>query len=106
VVPAAYLYLLTSLAEVTDEIAGELEERRLPEQSRRGLAAIAELSAVIDPHAGLSSEVMRAQIRSMVVDLLMLTGLPYEEAREYVPESMDGERPDDPDDPDEELSTR
>jgi hypothetical protein len=87
---------------VTDEIAGELAERRLPEASRRGLAAIAELSAVIDPSAGLSSEVMRAQIRSMVVDLLMLTGLPYEEAREYVPESMGGEGPDDPD---EELSS-
>jgi uncharacterized membrane protein YgaE (UPF0421/DUF939 family) len=102
-VPTAYLSLLTSLAEVTDEIAGELAERRLPEQSRRGLAAIAELSAVIDPSAGLSSEVMRAQIRSMVVDLLMLTGLPYEDAREYVPESMGGEGPDDPD---EELSSR
>jgi hypothetical protein len=40
---------------------------------------------------------MRAQIRSMVVDLLMLTGLPYEEAREFVPESMGGEEPEDPD---------
>ena len=90
-VPAAYLALLSSLAEVTDEIAGELQERRIPSESRRGLSAIAEVSAVIDPSAGLSSEVMRAQIRSMVVDLLMLTGLPYEEAREYVPESMGDE---------------
>lgn len=104
-VPTAYLGLLTSLAEVTDEIAGELEERRIPSGSRRGLSAIAEVSAVIDPSAGLSSEVMRAQIRSMVVDLLMLTGLPYEEAREYMPESMGGED-EDPDDPDEELSSR
>ena len=69
-VPAAYLGLLSSLAEVTDEIAGELQERRIPTGSRRGLSAIAEVSAVIDPSAGLSSEVMRAQIRSMVVDLL------------------------------------
>ena len=37
------------------------------------------------------------KIRSMVVDLLMLTGLPYEEAREFVPESMGGEEPEDPD---------
>lgn len=96
-VPAAYLGLLSSLAEVTDEIAGELQERRIPTGSRRGLSAIAEVSAVIDPSAGLSSEVMRAQIRSMVVDLLMLTGLPYEEAREFVPESMGGEEPEDPD---------
>ncbi len=96
-VPTAYLGLLSSLAEVTDEIAGELQERRIPTGSRRGLSAIAEVSAVIDPSAGLSSEVMRAQIRSMVVDLLMLTGLPYEEAREFVPESMGGEEPEDPD---------
>jgi len=96
-VPAAYLALLSSLAEVTDEIAGELQERRIPSGSRRGLSAIAEVSAVIDPSAGLSSEVMRAQIRSMVVDLLMLTGLPYEDAREYVPESMGDEGPEDPD---------
>jgi uncharacterized membrane protein YgaE (UPF0421/DUF939 family) len=102
-VPAAYLGLLTSLAEVTDEIAAELEERRIPTGSRQGLIAIAEVSAVIDPSAGLSGEVMRAQIRSMVVDLFMLTGLPYEEAREYMPESMGG---DDPDDPDEELGSR
>ena len=84
-------------------LAGELQERRIPTASRRGLSAIAEVSAVIDPSAGLSSEVMRAQIRSMVVDLLMLTGLPYEEAREFVPESMGGEEPEDPD---EELRGR
>ena len=43
---------------------------------------------MIDPSAGLSGEVMRAQIRSMVVDLLMLTGMPLDEARDMVPESM------------------
>ncbi len=48
-----------------------------------GLHRIAEASAVLDPSSGLSGEVMRAQIRSMVVDLLMLTGLPHEEAREH-----------------------
>ena len=100
-VPAAYVALLASLAEATDEISAELQERRIPTRSRAGLATIAELSAVIDPAAGLSSEVMRAQIRSMVVDLLMLTGLPYEEAREFVPESMSTEGPGP--DPDAEL---
>ena len=95
-VPGAYVALLASLAEVTEEIATELQERREPTGSRRGLVAIAEVSAVIDRSAGLSSEVMRAQIRSMVVDLLMLTGLPYEQAREHVPESMGAAGPDDP----------
>jgi uncharacterized membrane protein YgaE (UPF0421/DUF939 family) len=87
-VPTAYLKLLDALAETCQDIARELGERRLPTNARIGLQRIGELSAVIDPSAGLSGEVMRAQIRSMVVDLLMLTGLPLEEAREMVPESM------------------
>ncbi|WP_270887891.1 FUSC family protein [Pedococcus sp. 5OH_020] len=87
-VPTAYLRLLDSLAETTHDIARELAERRLPTNAQRGLQQIGELSAVIDHSAGLSGEVMRAQIRSMVVDLLMLTGLPHDEAFEMVPESM------------------
>jgi uncharacterized membrane protein YgaE (UPF0421/DUF939 family) len=87
-VPTAYLTLLTALADVTDDIAAELGERRLPTHARAGLFQLAELSAVIDPSSGLSGEVMRAQIRSIVVDLLMLTGMPADEARDSVPESM------------------
>ncbi len=87
-VPTAYLLLLGSLAETTEDIARELGERRLPTNARVGLQRIGELSAVIDHSAGLSGEVMRAQIRSMVVDLLMLTGLDHDEARDMVPESM------------------
>jgi uncharacterized membrane protein YgaE (UPF0421/DUF939 family) len=87
-VPTAYLRLLDALAETSEDIAHELGERRLPTNARVGLQRIGEASAVIDPSAGLSGEVMRAQIRSMVVDLLMLTGLPLAEAREMVPESM------------------
>jgi uncharacterized membrane protein YgaE (UPF0421/DUF939 family) len=87
-VPAAYLELLESLAQTTEEIAAELGQRRLPTQARTGLQRIGERSAVLDPAAGLSGEVVRAQVRSIVVDLLMLTGLSHEEARALVPESM------------------
>lgn len=101
-VPTAYLTLLTTLAEVTGEIADELQERRLPTDARVGLNAIGELSAVIDPDAGLSSEVMRAQIRSMVVDLLMLTGLSHTEAWDMVPDSLNSrDDADDREDPHE-----
>lgn len=86
-VPTSYVALLTTLADATDEISAELGKRRLPTGARRGLVAIADLTAVIDPNASLSSEVMRAQARSMVVDLLMLTGLSYEEARQMVPDT-------------------
>jgi uncharacterized membrane protein YgaE (UPF0421/DUF939 family) len=93
-VPTAYLQLIGALAETTSDMAAELEQRRLPTNARVGLHRIAELSAVLDPAAGLSAEVMRAQIRSMVVDLFMLTGLTYETARELVPESMSTSPPD------------
>lgn len=86
-VPTSYVGLLTTLADATDEISAELGQRRLPTTARRGLVAIADLTAVIDPNASLSSEVMRAQARSMVVDLIMLTGLSYEEARQMVPDT-------------------
>jgi hypothetical protein len=86
-VPTSYLALLKTLADATDDISEELGRRRLPTQARKGLVAVGELSAVIDPQASLSSEVIRAQVRSMVVDLLMLTGLPGEEAPTMVPDT-------------------
>jgi uncharacterized membrane protein YgaE (UPF0421/DUF939 family) len=86
-VPSGYVAVLSSLAEVTDEIANELEQRRLPTGTRPALVMVGELSAIIDPSAGLSGEVMRAQIRSMVVDLLTLTGLDHSEAVEMVPDT-------------------
>jgi hypothetical protein len=42
------------------------------------------------PAASLSAEVIRAQVRSIVVDLLMLTGLTYAEACAQVPGPADG----------------
>ena len=45
------------------------------------------------PQAGLSAEVIRAQVRSTVVDLLMLTGLTYAEACVVIPAPARG--PDD-----------
>ena len=43
----------------------------------------------------LSAEVMRAQVRSTIVDLLMLTGLTYDEARARIPASAALDDPDD-----------
>jgi hypothetical protein len=44
----------------------------------------------VDPQTSLSAEVIRAQVRSIVVDLLMLTGLTYVEACARVPVPADG----------------
>ena len=93
-VPVAYVDLISSLAVVTAEIAGRLNERELAEGSRDALSAIARASSLVAPHPSLSAEVIRAQVRSAVVDLLMLTGLSYEVARARVPasaEALDGD---------------
>jgi len=86
-VPPTYIDLISSLADVTAEIAGQLSERRLSRRSRDALTAIAQSSSLVAAHPGLSAEVIRAQVRSAVVDLLMLTGLTYDEARARVPAS-------------------
>lgn len=83
-VPAAYVDLISSLAVVTAEIAGRLSNRELAEGSRDALTAITRASSLMETHQGLSAEVIRAQVRSAVLDLLMLTGLTYDEARARV----------------------
>jgi uncharacterized membrane protein YgaE (UPF0421/DUF939 family) len=88
-VPAPYVDLISALAEVTGEIAAELGEPGLAVGSREALTAIAESTSMVSPHRSLSAEVIRAQVRSAVVDLLILTGLTYDEAVARVPASAD-----------------
>lgn len=87
VVPDSYLDLFSTLVTALEDIARELGERRLPVNARTGLVRLGRESAAIDPAAGLSGEVMRAQLRSIVVDLLMLTGLDEAQARATMPAS-------------------
>lgn len=88
-VPIGYLRMLDELAEATSQMAGTLAVRQLPESSRLPLIQLAEITTYIDEHPSLSSEVIRAQIRSMVVDLLMVTGLNYDQACSYIPEAFE-----------------
>ena len=88
-VPPAYVDLIEELGTVTQRISDELEQRRLPEGARADLSRLGRSSAQVAPHPTLSAEVIRAQVRSTVVDLLMLTGLTYAEARARVPVSVD-----------------
>ncbi|WP_353953619.1 FUSC family protein [Knoellia sp. S7-12] len=87
VVPAAYVALIDDLARSCADISRELHERHAPVAARAGLRRLGERSAAIDPDSGLSGEVIRAQVRSMVVDLLLLTGVPLDEAGGYIPVS-------------------
>lgn len=88
-VPAAYTDLISDLSRACEVAAAELGHRRPAESVRDQLIAIGGSTAAVAPHPSLSTEVIRAQVRSIVVDLLMLTGLSYQQARERVPPSDD-----------------
>jgi uncharacterized membrane protein YgaE (UPF0421/DUF939 family) len=85
-VPDAYQDLIRRLAEVCRFIARELDEQRLPSAARDQLQEIGEASAHLQVIGSMSAVVILAQTRSMVVDLMELTGLDYHEARELIPD--------------------
>ena len=85
VVPDAYLALVDRVAEACDVIAVELTAGRLPVAAREPLADIAQQTAILRLQGGLSAAVVLAQVRSIVVDLLQMTGLSAAEARELMP---------------------
>lgn len=85
-VPAGYLELLTRLGRAAAAMAAEIEAGRLPEAVRGELVDIGRASShLVLPHS-LSAVAILAQARSMTVDLLELTGLSLDDARELVPE--------------------
>jgi uncharacterized membrane protein YgaE (UPF0421/DUF939 family) len=85
-VPEAYQDLIRRLAEVCRFIARELDEQRLPSAARDQLQEVGEASAHLQVTGSMSAVVILAQTRSMVVDLMELTGLDYHEARELIPD--------------------
>jgi len=64
----------------------ELEEQRLPTAARDQLREIGEASAHLQLTASMSAVVILAQTRSIVADLMQLTGMDYHEARELLPD--------------------
>jgi len=81
-VPTAYLDLLETTASQAERVALDLHEGKLPVAARKGLIAAAQESAQLEVTGGINAIVILAQARSMLVDLLELTGLEYADARE------------------------
>lgn len=88
-VPDSYVDMVDELAMATQHIADELEAGRSAVEAREDLVHLARASTWSRRGAGLSAEVMRAQVRSTVVDLLVLTGMTRQEARRRVPATRD-----------------
>ena len=78
-VPARYVDLVESLADAAEDLARVLDEHA-SRRPRAVLQRVAGLSARVDPTAGLSAEMIRGQVRSMVVDLLVVAGVDDDEA--------------------------
>lgn len=83
--PPAYALLIDDLADAVDEMAELLAQRQMASDARPALLAVGEGTAQVERSNQLSADVVLAQIRSIVVDLLQLTGLDVIEATETLP---------------------
>jgi hypothetical protein len=84
-VPAAYLDLVDEVAEVTGQLADSLDAGGRTADLRPRLEQLARASSAAGASPAMSSTVVLAQVRSIVVDLLELTGLDEDEALARVP---------------------
>lgn len=85
-VPLAYLVLISDTADVIRFMSGELDQRRLPSAARDRLVKLGQGSSHLKLADSISAVVILAQLRSIITDLLELTGLSYAEARTLLPE--------------------
>lgn len=83
--PRSYAVLCAELADATDDMADAFQRNEMPEAQRTALLQIGEHTAQVERTSDLSSEVVLGQIRSIVVDLLQLTGLDVVEATDAIP---------------------
>jgi uncharacterized membrane protein YgaE (UPF0421/DUF939 family) len=83
--PPDYLEILDQLADAADEMAQELGANRSPEVAQPRLIEVAQVTADASEPLTLSAAVVLGQMRSLVVDLLQLSGLSHHEAVSAVP---------------------
>ena len=84
-VPSSYSLLALDLADATDMIAEELEADRMAEAARPALLAIGEASGKVERAEEMTAEVLLVQLRSVVVDLLLVTGMGQMESTNSLP---------------------
>ena len=83
-VPAPYIRAVAELGAATEMLVHHVERGTPPPGLRAELLEIATHTGARAPGATLSAEVIRAQVRSMLVDYLMISGDTAEEARAQV----------------------
>lgn len=83
--PIAYIALIEQLAEICEGIAAELKAGQMASDSQPRLLDLAARSSSVLRTGDLSAEVVLAQVRSIIADLLCLTGMDPVEATEAIP---------------------
>jgi len=83
--PRSYAVLCDDLADAADAMADELAQGKMASEVRSALLEIGRGTAQVERSVELSAEVVLAQIRSIIVDLLQLTGLDVLEATDALP---------------------
>jgi uncharacterized membrane protein YgaE (UPF0421/DUF939 family) len=84
-VPKSYSLLALDLADATDIVAEELAADRMAVAARDALIQVGEASGLVERADEMTAEVVLAQLRSVVVDLLLLTGMNEAESTEALP---------------------
>jgi hypothetical protein len=84
-VPKSYSLLAMDLADATDLVAEELEADRLAVGARHALLAVGEASGMVGRAEEMTAEVVLAQLRSVIIDLLLLTGMTQMESTDVLP---------------------
>ena len=84
-VPHSYSVLCHELADAADVIAAELAENRMASEAREPLLAVGHATGQVERSEILAAEVILAQLRSIIVDLLLMSGLDQMESTDALP---------------------
>ncbi len=84
-VPASYVQVLEDLASALDVTSHVLSDNGATEIARPPLLALAATTGALERTGQLSTEVVLAQVRSIIVDLLQVSGLNVDEAVAVLP---------------------
>lgn len=84
-VPEPYAALCDEVAAALDDVAAELRADRLPASVQPRLLQLGRASAALPRSPELSAEVVLAQLRSVIADLLRMTGMGGLESTDAIP---------------------
>lgn len=84
-VPSAYADLTADLALAVEAVADELAANRMPVAARDRVLAVGEATGLVERTNVLAGEAILAQLRSIVVDVLLVTGMGQLEATDALP---------------------